>query len=349
MADQTKIEWCDSTFNPWIGCTKISPACDNCYAAARSHQYKDVRWGNHPRKRTAKSTWAKPKTWQRQAAKFFKEHGRRRRVFCASLADVFDNQVPTEWRDDLWQLIRECPDIDWLILTKRPENIEKFKPEFWDEIKNRIWLGVTAEDQERANQRIPILIGFDCAVRFVSIEPALGNVSLTSIPLTFFNEISVGEKSISRSDLEGSLSIVASKLDALRGVISGRENFWERFRDIRPTKFKIDWMIWGGETGSNARPVRLSWEPRARFDCLLSEVPYFRKHWGEWGDLNEYYDPKILRKKTFGDWQNGIFIEGFHSIDPVGSSPMIRVGKCVVGHLLDGVAHREFPKVGGAA
>ena len=137
MAKNSAIEWTDHTFNPWEGCTKISPACDNCYAAERAARYKTVEWGG-PRRRTSKSNWNKPLKWERQASTFAFEEGRRQRVFCASLADVFDNQVPEEWRADLWDLIRACPSLDWLLLTKRPQNIEKMLPEFWDEIKGRI-------------------------------------------------------------------------------------------------------------------------------------------------------------------------------------------------------------------
>lgn len=180
MAEHSTIEWTDSTFNPWIGCTKISPACDHCYAEAlMDTRHGRVKWGGE-RSRTSESNWQQPRRWKRQAAAFLAEHGRRRRVFCSSLADVFDNQVPPEWRDDLWALIRDTPDLDWLLLTKRPQNIEKMKPEFWDEVKGHVWLGTTVEDQKRAAQNIPHLLEHDAAVRFVSCEPLLGPIAITN-------------------------------------------------------------------------------------------------------------------------------------------------------------------------
>lgn len=180
MAENTEIEWADHTFNPWEGCTKISPACDNCYAAERAHRFKSVEWGG-PRRRTSVSNWNKPKRWERDAESFMLEHGRRQRVFCASLADVFDNQVPEEWRADLWDLIRECPSLDWLLLTKRPQNIEKMLPPFWDEIKDRVWLGTTVENQEVAERNIGYLLRIECAVRFLSMEPLLGEVNISAV------------------------------------------------------------------------------------------------------------------------------------------------------------------------
>lgn len=120
MGEVTKIEWCDHTFNPWIGCTKVSPGCDNCYAEAlMDHRYKRVKWGPHgERSRTSESNWQSPRAWDRWAS----EKGRRPFVFCASLADVFDNQAPEEWRADLFKLARETPNLVWLFLTKRIGN-----------------------------------------------------------------------------------------------------------------------------------------------------------------------------------------------------------------------------------
>ncbi|AKR55749.1 Bacteriophage protein gp37 [Devosia sp. H5989] len=180
MAENTAIEWCDSTFNPWIGCTKVSPACDHCYAEAlMDTRHGRVKWGGK-RSRTSTSNWQQPRRWQRQAPAFFAQHGRRQRVFCSSLADVFDNQVPREWRDDLWSLIRDTPDIDWLLLTKRPQNIGKMLPAFWHEVKGNVWLGTTVEDQRRAALNVPHLLEHDSAARFLSAEPLLGEITITN-------------------------------------------------------------------------------------------------------------------------------------------------------------------------
>src|SRR5882757_10316078 len=131
MGSQSKIEWTDSTFNPWLGCTKIArarrapSACDFCYAEKWAKRSGQVVWGNGPRRRTTESYWRGPLSWNSGASEFQKKFGRRRRVFCASLADVFDNQVDAEWRADLFELIRRCDQIDWQLLTKRPQNIRK--------------------------------------------------------------------------------------------------------------------------------------------------------------------------------------------------------------------------------
>src|SRR6516164_9181845 len=116
MAERTLIEWADATFNGWYGCTEVSPACDDCYAKRlmdlRLHR---VRWGAHqPRVRTSPNYWKQPLAWQRKAAR----DGVRRRVFACSLADVFDNQVPAQWRTDFWTLIAQCHDLSWMLLTK---------------------------------------------------------------------------------------------------------------------------------------------------------------------------------------------------------------------------------------
>jgi protein gp37 len=178
MSETTKIEWCDSTFNPWIGCTKIAPACDHCYAAAIDKRIGGNHWGNVARRRTSETNWHEPVRWQRRAPEFFALNGRRRRVFCASMADVFDNQVPEEWRADLWKLIEATPALDWLLLTKRPQNIRKMKPDYWDQIKGHVWLGTTVEDQKHADENIPHVLEHDAAVRFISAEPLLGPIDL---------------------------------------------------------------------------------------------------------------------------------------------------------------------------
>jgi protein gp37 len=131
--ENSKIEWTDHTFNPWIGCQHVSPGCDHCYAEAMmDHRYGKVEWGPHAlRKWTSEENWRNPLKWNADARAFKREHGRRMRVFCASLADVFDNQVPTKWRQDLFALIRQYRRLDWLMLTKRPQNILKMLPADW--------------------------------------------------------------------------------------------------------------------------------------------------------------------------------------------------------------------------
>ena len=172
MAETTGIEWTDATFNPWIGCTAVSPACDHCYAKTLVE-----RWGGDfaQRRHTAPANWRKPLAWNAAAARA----GERKRVFCASLADVFDNQVPEEWRADLWALIRATPALDWQILTKRPQNIAKMLPADWGRGYRNVWLGCTAENQTEAWRRIPHLLTASSARAFLSCEPLLGALDLT--------------------------------------------------------------------------------------------------------------------------------------------------------------------------
>ena len=127
MSENTKIEWADSTFNPWIGCTKVGPGCDHCYAEAlMDKRWHKVQWGSgQQRARTSAANWKQPLLWEREHEAFALMHGRRRRVFCASLADVFDNEAPIQWRVDLFALIERTPHLDWLILTKRVGNVQR--------------------------------------------------------------------------------------------------------------------------------------------------------------------------------------------------------------------------------
>ena len=123
MVKNTAIEWCDHTFNPWVGCTKISPGCDHCYAEGWSKRSGLVTWGRD-RRRTSAPYWTEPHRWNLRAA----EHWIPTRVFCGSLCDVFDNQVPDEWRHDLWRKIAKTPALTWMLLTKRPQNIATMLP-----------------------------------------------------------------------------------------------------------------------------------------------------------------------------------------------------------------------------
>lgn len=182
MGENSKIEWTDHTFNPWIGCTKVSPACAHCYAEnSPASRFGGVRWGpGQPRKRTAASNWKQPVTWNRKA----EAAGVRPRVFCASLADVFDDAVPVEWRRDLLHLIDDTPHLDWLLLTKRPADV----PRLLSQVSNgavedfrhmpNVWLGTTVEDQRRADERLDDLLNVPARVHFVSAEPLLGPLDL---------------------------------------------------------------------------------------------------------------------------------------------------------------------------
>jgi protein gp37 len=165
---------------------KVSAGCDHCYAESLAKRYGWVEWGQRKtdetvasvgqRKRTSAANWKKPLQWARAA----RGTGTRPRVFCASLADVFDNQAPREWRDELFDMIAWTPELDWLLLTKRPENIAQMIPQggFWP----NVWLGTTCEDQAAYDKRWPILRAVPAAVHFISYEPAIGPLRLHNGP-----------------------------------------------------------------------------------------------------------------------------------------------------------------------
>ena len=173
------IEWTVHTFNPWCGCTKVSEGCANCYAELMmDKRYGRVHWGKgQPRVRTSTDNWRQPLVWNKRCSAL----GKRERVFCASPADVFDEEVADEWRDELFSLVRACQNLDWLLLTKRPVKMHDYllASSWWikDPLFN-VWLGVSVENQKRAEERIPFLIKTPARVRFLSCEPLLGPLEL---------------------------------------------------------------------------------------------------------------------------------------------------------------------------
>jgi protein gp37 len=207
MGILSKIEWTDSTFNPWVGCTKIArrkgapSACDFCYAEKWAKRSGQVIWGDYPRRRTTDAYWRKPVAWNDSSPLFQARHGRRQRVFCASLADVFDNQVDPGWRADLFALIRKCDQLDWQLLTKRPQNIRNMLPKDWGNGYSHVWLGTTAEDAAAYKQRVTHLLKIHAAIHFVSYEPAIGPLDQLDIDGKFPNRLIIGGESGVRSDL----------------------------------------------------------------------------------------------------------------------------------------------------
>lgn len=243
MAENSKIEWTDHTFNPWIGCTKVSPACDHCYAEGWAKRTGQAGLWAGERRRTSVANWKQPYKWNNQTPL----DGPRPRVFCASLADVFDNQVPQEWRRDLFAMIRETPNLDWLLLTKRPQNIVKMLPGDWGDGYPNVWLGTTVENQAEADRRIPHLLNAAARIRFLSCEPLLGPVNLTSIDPTG------GQRAIGAS---------------------GWSAIWKDNSLGRPW---LDWIIVGGESGGGARAIDEDWIERIRDDCERSDIAFFMK------------------------------------------------------------------------
>lgn len=180
MARNSKISWTDHSFNPWIGCQKVGPGCDRCYAAAMNHRWGHGNWGPRaPRRRTAVATWTTPRKWNAMAW----AAGRRDRVFCASMADVFDNAVDEQWRADLWDLIRETPNLDWILLTKRIGNAPAMLPADWAAGWRNVWLMATVVTQAEADRDVPKLLALPAVVHGLSIEPQLQAIDLRGRPV----------------------------------------------------------------------------------------------------------------------------------------------------------------------
>lgn len=178
MGQTTKIEWCHHTFNPWRGCTKVSAGCANCYAESMSHRSPKSLgvWGNDgTRVIASESGWKEPERWDRAAGR----DGVRRRVFCGSMCDVCEDMNEfVAPRIRLKRLIESTPNLDWLLLTKRPESYPFlfYGPRAWPE---NVWTGTSCENQETANTRIPYLLRIQPRIRFLSCEPLLGPINLS--------------------------------------------------------------------------------------------------------------------------------------------------------------------------
>jgi protein gp37 len=176
MGKNSKIEWTHHTFNPWWGCTRVSQACKHCYAESWAKRVGKKVWGpKAPRRFFGDAHWAEPIKWNKEAAK----DGFRARVFCASMADVFEYRSELNpWRERLWRLIDDTPHLDWLLLTKRPQRISQSVPwsQHWP--KN-VWIGTTVEDQKSAEERLPYLAEIPATVRFISAEPLLSELKIS--------------------------------------------------------------------------------------------------------------------------------------------------------------------------
>ncbi|WP_186108781.1 phage Gp37/Gp68 family protein [Burkholderia gladioli pv. alliicola] len=323
MSENSKIEWTDHTFNPFIGCTKVSPGCDNCYAEhmmdTRMHR---VKWGpGQPRARTSAANWREPLRWNARHEEFFAAHGRRQRVFCASLADVFDNAVPAAWRRDLAALIEATPALDWQLLTKRIGNAAAMLVDMFPAgTPDHVWLGATVVNQAEADRDVPKLLATRAHVRFLSIEPMLGPVDLGR---AWHGEAAVGGRCPGRY------------LPALREV-------------PRPS---ISWVIAGGESGPGARPAHPDWPRALRDQCAKAGVPFLFKQHGEWAPGSGDFGAGRFATAAVA-FDGRIVPGGYHARGyPAGASSadgwalVHRIGKRAAGRLLDGVEHNGFPEV----
>ncbi|KVN30746.1 hypothetical protein WJ63_08190 [Burkholderia pyrrocinia] len=352
MSENTTIEWCDHTFNPWEGCQKVGPGCDHCYAETRNARFAGgtaVNWGpGAPRRRTSPANWRKPLQWNRDGT-FYAIHGRRQRVFCASLADVFDNAVDPAWRRDLFALIASTPNLDWLLLTKRIGNVPAMLQHIGvDRLPDNVWLGATIVNQAEANRDIPKLLAVPARVRFLSMEPLLGPVDLWNVAVPKEHD------QLRRPwDYEG------YKFNALL------EHDEDRFHQAPAV---LDWVIAGGESGPGARPMHPDWARSLRDQCAAASVPFLFKQWGEWHTDAFLLSTGVPVFRQFGSFQQWVnkastWVNGGICLDRHGNelrnggdfmrardtnafpvTIMHRVGKRAAGRLLDGRTHDEFPE-----
>lgn len=344
MGENSAISWTDNTWNPWIGCTHVSEGCRNCYAEADFDKRRHVaEWGpGKPRVRTSEANWKKPLAWNRKAEK----NGTRPRVFCASLADWLDPEVPAEWLADLLALIFETPNLDWLLLTKRPELWRERLTNAYEwcfehgmkkdalncfiqawiqgrEIPSNVWIGCTVENQ-KATSRIPHLLQIPARVRFLSCEPLLGPVDLSAVERP-------DDAYMKSHGHTGAVATIDEPDDYL---------YWQ--------KKGIHWVICGGESGPPARPMHPDWARGLRDQCVSAGIPFHFKQWGEWAPGENAPDPQT-RTETAAWWDGAHWnfqpvtvrqSEEMHCDD---EPDVWRFGKKAAGRLLDGREWNELP------
>lgn len=337
MADHTNIEWCDATLNLWTGCTKVSDGCKFCYAEnMRDNRLKLGEWGPSGTRREVKS-W---RSTLEKISKRAKSENRRLKVFCQSMSDTFEGPETMGGEDSYnWQTVRWLqdrlfeamwchPELDFLILTKRPENALRYfeatyQSGYEGQISPNIWIGTSVEDQKTADERIPRLLAIPAAVRFLSCEPLLGPVNLSSLCVQLHR---VGETTEWLNTFTGEVE--------WEYEYSGGKYYHET---------EIHWVIVGGESGPNARPMNPDWARSLRDQCQAAGVPFFFKQWGEWvSEMHNEANPHA--QETSDAFVKLIKNDAGQVIDYEGVY-MCRAGKKKAGRILDGREWSEFPEV----
>jgi protein gp37 len=318
MADKSKIEWTDATWNPVNGCTVLSPGCTNCYAMKQAHRFPPRQ--GLTRKTNGGMVWTGEVRFNEAVLDQPLRWRRARMIFVCAHGDLFHESVPDEWIDRVFAVMAHRPQHTFQVLTKRSarmrEYLEKLAGAGEADLLRRgfsiplcgraifpltqVWLGVSVEDQARADERIPDLLATPAAVRWLSCEPLLGPVDLTRIEPPH-----------------------CTWLDALEG----REHIGPA---VVEADAKLDWIVAGGESGPGSRPMHPDWARSLRDQCAAAGVPFFFKQWGEWeGGGPGNFQRSDCRGLT--NWDGEHF--------------SVLIGKKRAGRLLDGVTHETFPQV----
>lgn len=349
MADKSKIEWTDATWNPVTGCTKVSQGCKHCYA----EREVESRWSKNP-----KSVW-----YGREFTNVRYHHERLeqplrwrkpRRIFVNSMSDLFHPDVPDSFLDHVFAVMAHCPDHIFQVLTKRPDRMYHYlskmykRPEeiaaagmnvwnkkywvdgdsAWDYVETRIsngvlpnvWMGVSVEDQKTADERIPLLLQTPAAVRWISAEPLLGAIQLDSDWL-------VGEYFTHSDDCHDDLCVLNGDMHSCNGQV------------IKTPR--LDWVVVGGESGPHARPMHPDWVRSLRDQCAAAGVPFMFKQHGEYAHSSNDIAAleEAITKQMNGSIKEVEYIRGD---DGYG---WIKVGKKRAGRTLDGELHDDYPEV----
>lgn len=363
MASHSSIEWTDATWQPITGCSVVSPGCTNCYAM----RLAGTRLQHHP-SRAGLTTMTKAGPVWNGAVRFNREWltqplGRKKPklIFVCAHGDLFHESVPDEWIDQVFAVMALAPQHTFQVLTKRAERMRKYMERMrsrWildlsaaiNAIGNNairvadapgrpapqwplpnVWLGVSAEDQRRADERIPHLLATPAAVRFVSAEPLLGPIDLTALKLegvtSPFNALQHGSTYTPNAVLNG---------------VKTTKRFYHT--SGQPT---LDWVIVGGESGPSARPMHPDWARSIRDQCAAAGVAFFFKQWGAWKNGSDFADDAKVVCRDGRVFENtiGAAVDADSARPIMAHNPtlMRNVGKKRAGRLLDGVEHNGVP------
>lgn len=382
----TKIEWTDDTWNPVVGCTKVSTGCDNCYAERMALRQAGMEYARYNENanceypqpfeggkysdvvNTSKRCWNGETFCDEKALEIPLHWKKPKLIFVCSMGDLFHPSVPFVFIDRVFAVMALCSQHTFQVLTKRTDRMAEYLTyskrslkimdtarqiakgrggEFMNDAGvicwplPNVWFGVTAENQEQADKRIPILLQIPAAVRFVSVEPMLGVIKFRKGKKgEIFKCLKCNWQGRHTELTGGNLSINCPKCNARNTLGSNHEN---ELKDIGHYRgLDIDWVICGGESGAGARPMHPDWARSLRDQCMTAGVPFLFKQWGAWA-------ARIDVTKTISITKSKTNLLSFFSkrATKVGNLTMFRVGKKKAGRLLDGIEHNEYPKRGG--